>query len=118
MKINRKTVARYRRWAKDEGLSEGALPSVGELTNRLEASWDPSTPPQNTSSVEPYRKVVERLRGQEVEVAAVYQRLMERGYRELVISLSVRSAPCVKQHAELTPSLHLELTPLGGLMNG
>ncbi len=81
MKINRKTVARYRKWAKDQGLLEGALPSVGELTKRLEASWDPSTPPQNTSSVEPYREVVERLRAQEVEGAAIYQRLMERGYQ-------------------------------------
>ncbi|MEJ5349195.1 MAG: hypothetical protein WHS46_10975 [Desulfosoma sp.] len=45
MKINRKTVACYQRWAKDQGLLQAALPSIGELTDVLEDGWNPSTPP-------------------------------------------------------------------------
>jgi transposase len=41
----------------------------------------PSKPaPQNTSSVEPYRVVVKELVEAEVEAAAIYQRLKERGF--------------------------------------
>jgi len=36
---------------------------------------------QNTSSVEPYREVVKQMVAAEVEVAAIYQRLIERGLR-------------------------------------
>ena len=37
-------------------------------------------PPQNISSVEPYRKLVEKLVDQGVEIAAIRQRLEERGF--------------------------------------
>jgi transposase len=37
-------------------------------------------PPQNVSSVEPYRELVVKLRGQKVEIAAIYERLKEREY--------------------------------------
>ncbi len=81
MKMNRKTVARYRTWAQDQGLLDQELPSLGELTALVEETFATAKPPQNCSSVKPFREVVEQLRGKKVEVAAIYQRLHERGYR-------------------------------------
>jgi transposase len=78
--IDRKTVARYRAWATEQELLEDPLPSLGELQRLVEETLGSSPPPQNTSSVEPYRQVVIRLRKEGVEVAAIHQRLKERGY--------------------------------------
>jgi len=80
MKVNRKTVGRYRAWATAQGLLEGDLPSLPDLQRLLEETMPSSPPPQNTSTVEPYREQVVKLRQQKVEVAAIYQRLKERGY--------------------------------------
>jgi hypothetical protein len=38
-------------------------------------------PPQNVSSVEPFRSTVKKLHDQAVEMAAIHERLEERGYR-------------------------------------
>ena len=78
--IDRKTVARYRTWADQQGLLEGPLPSLGELHRLLEETMSAPPPPQNTSSVEPYREMVVKLRKAGVEIAATYQRLKDRGY--------------------------------------
>ena len=76
---DRKTVARYHAWASRRGLLDGELPSLPELQRMLE-ELNQNEPPQNTSSVEPYRELVLKLRRQGVEVAALHQRLKERGY--------------------------------------
>ena len=78
--INRKTVARYRAWAQEQRLLEESLPSLSELKHLVEETMDSSPPPQNTSSVEPYREVVVKLRQEGVEIAAIHQRLKERGF--------------------------------------
>ena len=78
--IDRKTVARYRTWAKEQGLLEESLPSLSELQSLVEETLDSSPPPQNASSVERYRQVVVKLRQEGVEIAAIHQRLKERGY--------------------------------------
>jgi len=78
--VNRKTVDRYRAWAGDQELLEGPLPSLGDLHQLLEETLNASSPPQNTSTVEPYREVVKKLRKEGVEIAATYERLKERGY--------------------------------------
>jgi transposase len=78
--INRKTVARYRAWATEQGLLTGDLPSLRELQQLLDQTMPSSTPPQNESSVEPYREIVVKLRRQGVEIAAIRERLKERGY--------------------------------------
>lgn len=80
MSIDRKTVARYRTWATEQGLLEGDLPPLGELHRLAEETLNSSPPPQNTSSVEPYRDVVCKLRERGVEVAAIHERLKERAY--------------------------------------
>ena len=78
--INRKTVARYRSWASEQGLLEDRLPPLSELQELVEGTLSSSSPPQNTSSVEPYREVVVKLRQEGVEIAAIHQRLKERGF--------------------------------------
>ena len=78
--IDRKTVARYRSWAVEQGLLEESLPPLNELQRLVEETLGTSQPPQNTSSVEGYRQVVIKLRREKVEVAAIHQRLKERGY--------------------------------------
>jgi len=78
--IDRKTVARYYQWAAEQHLLEGPLPPPDDLHRLVEETLSSSPPPQNISSVEPYRATVEKLRQSDVEVAAIYERLKERGY--------------------------------------
>jgi transposase len=76
--VNRKTVGKYRAWAESQGLlAIQALPSRAELHQRLTETWPGRLPPQNISSVMPFRAVITALREQGVEVAAIFQRLQE-----------------------------------------
>jgi transposase len=78
--VDRKTVARYRSWAAEQGLLSGSLPPLRELQRLLDETMSGPPPPQNESSVEPYRDMVRKLRRENTEVAAICQRLKERGY--------------------------------------
>lgn len=78
--IDRKTVGRYRAWAIEHGLLTGPLPTLEDLQRLLAETWPVARPPQNVSSIEPYREVVDKLRDAGVEVAAIHERLQERGY--------------------------------------
>jgi transposase len=78
--IDRKTVSRYRTWATEQELMEGPLPHLTDLHKLVEETLNSAPPPQNTSSVEPFREVVVKLRQEGVEVAAICERLKERGY--------------------------------------
>ncbi|HZA22134.1 MAG TPA: IS21 family transposase [Dehalococcoidia bacterium] len=78
--VDRRTVKRYRQWAQGQGLLTDSLPPLEELHPLLTQTLAPSLPPQNTSSVEPYRELVLQLRRQGTEIAAIRERLKERGY--------------------------------------
>ena len=78
--VNRKTVARYRAWAAEQGLLAGSLPSPRDLQRLLDETMNCPPPPQNESSVGPFADLVRRMRGQGVEIVAIHQRLRERGY--------------------------------------
>lgn len=78
--VHRKTVKQYRQWAAQQGLLTGALPSLGELEALVRQTLSEKPPPQNRSSLEPYREVVSQLRKEGVEIKAILQRLQERGY--------------------------------------
>ena len=78
--VHRQTVRRYREWAAEQGLLSGPLPPLEGLQALLEATLPNPKAPQNVSSVEPYRDIVTQLRKEGVEIAAIYQRLKERGY--------------------------------------
>jgi transposase len=75
---NRRTVARYRRWAEREGVLAGPLPAVGELETRLQVSLPATRPPQQVSTVERYRAEIVALRARGLEIAAIKTRLEER----------------------------------------
>lgn len=79
--LHRDTVRKYRQWAAEQGLLEGEMVELEALQERVAASLPLPRPPQNESSVEPYRAVVEQLRQEQVEIKAIYQRLRERGYK-------------------------------------
>jgi transposase len=78
--LNRRTIHRYRRWATAQGLLTDPLPPLEVLQAQVAATLAPPPPPQNVSSVEPFRAIVLTLRQQGVEIAALGQRLRERGY--------------------------------------
>ena len=46
----------------------------------MKETLNTALPPQNVSSVEPYRELVVKLRQEGVEIAAIHERLKERGY--------------------------------------
>lgn len=76
--IDRKTVGKYHAWAESQRLlGYGPLPSREELHRRLAETWPGALPPQNISSVAPFREVITELREQGVEVAAIFQRLQD-----------------------------------------
>jgi len=81
MRIDRKTVGRYRAWATEQDLLSGQLPPLGELHELVARTLNTSAPPQNVSTVADYQELVIKLRKQGVEIAAIHERLKERGYR-------------------------------------
>jgi transposase len=78
--LHRQTVSRYRHWATTHDLLTDPLPSLEQIQTTLATTLPATPPPQNVSSVAPYRDQVLTLRAQGVEVAALYQRLTEQGY--------------------------------------
>jgi transposase len=78
--IDRKTVGRYRVWAAEQGLLCKPLPTLSDLQRLLNETLKGLPPPQNESSVAPFHELVVKLRAQKVEIAAIHQRLRERGY--------------------------------------
>jgi transposase len=80
LKLNRRTVKKYRKWAQQHGLLVGELPPLEQLQALLAQTMPPSSPPQNVSTVERYRAVVEKLVKEKVETRAIYQRLQEQGF--------------------------------------
>jgi len=78
--VHRKTVKTYRQWAQTQGLLAGDLPAMETLQQLAKATLITSPPPQNHSSVEPYQELVVKLRRENVEMAAIWERLKERGY--------------------------------------
>ena len=65
---------------KAQGLLAGELPPLEELQKRMKTSLPERVPPQNISSLETYRELIEKWEKANVEVAAMHQRLSERGY--------------------------------------
>ena len=78
--IDRRTVKRYRVWGASQGFLEGSLPPLEALQALLEETMPGGVHPQNVSSVEPYRTLVEQWVKENVEISAITCRLGERGY--------------------------------------
>ena len=78
--VNRRTVKKYKEWARAHHLLSGELPQLEELQALLEQTMPETEPPQNVSTVEPYRAKVEQWIKEKVEVKAMHERLKEQGY--------------------------------------
>jgi hypothetical protein len=52
LNVDRRTVKRYREWAKEQGILEGDLPDIEHLQKLVEETLPTKQPPQNISTVE------------------------------------------------------------------
>jgi transposase len=77
LNVARKTVARYREIADEEGWLEGALPPVEILDRRLMERMPPCPLPRQAFKAAPYEALIKSLRSRGVGVMALYQRLRE-----------------------------------------
>lgn len=77
MHVSRKTVKKYREWAKEQGLLEGELPPTDQLVALLQATLPAVPPPPMASSVEPHRERVQDWREKGLEVQAIWQKLVK-----------------------------------------
>jgi len=78
--IDRRTIQRYRKWAQEQNLFQEALLPLDQLQALKEQTLPDPLPPQNQSSVEPFRDTVVQLRKETVQMRAIFERLKERGY--------------------------------------
>src|SRR5919204_4607497 len=78
LNYNRRTIAKYRHWAQQQGLLEGPLPAPAELHQLLERTLPRPLPPQQTSSVAAYAPEIAEYRARGMEMAAIRGRLEER----------------------------------------
>jgi transposase len=69
---------RYRTWANDQGLLAGDLPDPATLHQLIATTLPTVQPPQQTSSVAPYRAEIAAMRERGMEIAAIRSRLEER----------------------------------------
>ena len=79
--MHRQTVKHYRDWAQAHDLLTEPLPPLAELAQLVQATLAEKAPPQNTSSVAPYRELVRQLRREGVEMTAIKARLAEQGFQ-------------------------------------
>lgn len=78
--VDRRAVKQYREWATQQGLLNGPLPTLEELQELVETTLVSPTPPQKVSAAASYMAMVQTLRQEGVEVAAIWQRLKEKGF--------------------------------------
>ena len=75
---HRMTVAKYRKWARSEGLLEAELPDETTLHARLAASMPAALAHQESSSLTAYTDEIKELRARGVRMTAICRRLAER----------------------------------------
>lgn len=78
--LNRRTIARYRRWVHEHHLLTDPLPSLEDLAALAAITLPRPAPPQIVSSLEPYRTIITDLHYASVEGTAIWERLKERGF--------------------------------------
>jgi len=84
--LNRRTVAKYRSWAQEQSVLEGAVLPARKLQELLDRTLPKVVPPQQDSTVAAYREEISALRTRGVEVAAIRTRLEERHQRPISYS--------------------------------
>jgi transposase len=81
LKVDRRTVKRYRKWAEEQGLLNGELPDHESLLKTMDLTMPEKIPPQNSSRADAYRGRITELLKEKVKVTAIYDRLREQGYQ-------------------------------------
>ncbi len=109
---NRRTVVRYRDWARERGLLEGESPTPAALHRLLDETLPVQLPPQQTSTVAVYAGEIAELRSRGVEVAAIRARLEERHGHPVSYSAVWRLVQRLEPR-ETEPVVRVE-TPPGG----
>lgn len=77
MGVSRKTVAKYEKWASEQGLLAGPLVDSGPLKQRLDETRPVAPPPRGAFKAQRYREQIQALRDKGVEARAIYERLKE-----------------------------------------
>ena len=77
MGVSRKTVAKYLKWASEQGLLSGSPVEAGELKRLLDQTMPVASPPRGLFKVERYREQIRALRDKGVEARAIYDRLKQ-----------------------------------------
>lgn len=80
LQVNRRTVKKYQDWAAAHNLLRGELPPLEELQRLIEETLPAEIVPQNVSTVEPYRELVQKWVAEGVEAKAIWERLKEQEY--------------------------------------
>jgi transposase len=108
--LNRRTVAKYRSWAKAQGLLEGSLPALAKVQALLDQTMPKVLPPQQTSTVAEYQGEIAELRARGMEIAAIRTRLEERHQKPISYSaiwrLLKRTEP-----SPIDPTVRVETKP-------
>ena len=78
--IGRRTVKKYREWAKEQGLLEGPLPKQDELQKLVRQTLRKITRRQNVSSVEPYRDIVLQMCREKQKKIEIWEKLNQHGF--------------------------------------
>jgi len=77
LQVSRKTVSKYRAWARQHDLATGPLPDAATLQAQLKTTLPVSLPPAMPSKVAPFREQVIALRQRGVECRAIFDILRE-----------------------------------------
>lgn len=77
LQLNRRTVAKYRQLAEEHGFLSGPLPTAQQVQAAVTTTWPTPRPPQQISTVEPYRAEIVAYRARGMEIAAICTRLRE-----------------------------------------
>ena len=89
LRHNRRTIARYRTWAEEQGLLTGELPAAAAVHRLLQRTRSAPLPPQQVSTLAAYRDEIAEYRARGMEMAAIRGRLEER-HRHPVSYAAVR----------------------------
>lgn len=101
---NRRTIAKYRRWAQAQGLLDVTrpLPPAAELHRLVGATLPRRLPPQQTSTLAPYAEEIADYRARGMEMAAIRVRLEERHRRPVSYSAVHRLVERLEQVGAVT----------------
>ena len=107
---NRRTIAKYRQWAQEQGILDGPPLESAALHALLARTLPAPTPPQQTSTLAPYRTEVAAYRARGMEMAAIRGRLEER-HGHPVSYAAVRRLVQTLEPARVDAVVRVEVAP-------